>query len=106
MPEREPKPEKPIPLYEQYGIDLAQPMPWWYPLMHFEAMVGRTHMRPVPASQLTDLVEPGQPQCGATPPGASWPVCARPPDNHGGKHGRHESADYMWNDRGWLEAKQ
>ena len=54
---------------------------------------------------LSDLTEPGQPQCGATPPGKDRPVCARPPDHHAGRHGRHESADYMWNDRGWLQPK-
>jgi len=54
---------------------------------------------------LSDLVEPGQPQCGAIPPGRTWPACARPPENHAGKFGRHESADFIWNDRGWLEPK-
>jgi len=58
-----------------------------------------------PEPPLCDLVEPGQPQCGATPPGRTWPVCARPPDGHAGLYGRHESADFCWNDRGWIEAK-
>jgi hypothetical protein len=57
-------------------------------------------------SALCDLVKPGEPQCGATPAGATYPVCARPPDNHAGKYGRHESADYRWNDNGWMEAKK
>lgn len=43
--------------------------------------------------------------CYATPPGREWPWCARPADNHAGKHGRHESHNYMWNDRGWFELK-
>jgi|SRR5271165_5090797 len=51
-------------------------------------------------SALSDLVPPGEPQCGNTPPGKDWPVCARPPDNHGGRHGPHESADFVWNNSG------
>ena len=46
VPPKEPEPQaEPVPLYQQYGIDLADPMPWWYPLMHFEAAVGRAHLR-------------------------------------------------------------
>lgn len=58
----------------------------------------------VQRSALDDLVEPGQPQCGATPPGLQWPVCARPPGRHAGKGGRHQSADFAFNDTGWLAA--
>lgn len=56
----------------------------------------------VPPSGLCDLVGPGEPQCGATPRGRSWPVCARPPEGHAGKYGRHESANFAWNDSGWF----
>lgn len=45
--EREAEMRKPLPppWYEQYGINLADPMPWWYPIMHFEAAVGRQVLR-------------------------------------------------------------
>jgi hypothetical protein len=36
--------------------------------------------------------KPMNSECGNTPPGASWPVCAR----LAGHPGKHESADYTW----------
>lgn len=45
VPDAEPKPTPPVPLYQRYGIDLSVPLPWWYPLMHFEAAVGRQALR-------------------------------------------------------------